>query len=108
MLCWAKISKSLEPSSCSYCQDKLILLDVVNLKWVTWDEITPLLAAKMQVTPLDRMTILRIEMQSDVLGERLSTSMINSCGFNFRSVTYLSDSQCTLATLAKETTALRV
>ena len=68
---------------------------------------TLLVAAKTRVTPLDRMTTPRIEMQSAVLGVRLSKSIINSCCFNFRSVTYLSDSKCTLATLAKESTALK-
>ena len=66
-----------------------------------------LIAAKTRVTPLERVTIPRIEMQAAVMGVRLGKAVIQSCCFEFMNVTYISDSKCTLATLAKDSTALK-
>ena len=66
-----------------------------------------LITAKTRVTPLERVTIPRIEMQAAVMGVRLGKAVIQSCCFEFMNVTYISDSKYTLATLAKDSTALK-
>ena len=66
-----------------------------------------LFAAKTRVTPLERLTIPRIEMQSAVLAVRLGNSIISNCGYKFSKVSYISDSTCTLATLKKDSVALK-
>ena len=63
--------------------------------------------AKARVTPLERMTIPRSEMQSGVLGVRISKSIEKSCGLKFEDVVHISDSECTIATIAKDSTALK-
>ena len=68
---------------------------------------TQLVAAKGRVTPLQRVTIPRIEMQAAVLGVRLGKSIEDACNFKFNKVTYISDSMCTLATLNKDSTSLK-
>lgn len=66
-----------------------------------------LFAAKARVTPLERSTIPRIEMQSAVLGVRLAETIINHSGLKFKEVYYISDSTCTIATLKKDSVALK-
>ena len=46
-------------------------------------------------------------MQSAVMATRLGKAIISSCKLEFREVTYTSDSECTLATLNKDSTALK-
>ena len=66
-----------------------------------------LLAAKTRVTPLQKSTIPRIEMQSSVISVRLSKSIRTHSGLKFKNVIHILDSQCTLATLHKDSLALR-
>ena len=66
-----------------------------------------LFAAKTRVTPLERVTIPRVEMQSAVMGVRVGNSIMKSTDYNFKNVTYITDSTCTIATLKKESVALK-
>ena len=66
-----------------------------------------LVAARARVTPLERITIPRVEMQSAVLGVRLAKAIINGCGLRFQEIIHISDSKCTLATIRKDSTALK-
>ena len=68
---------------------------------------TQFISAKARVTPLERMTVPRSEMQSALLGVRLSKSIQEGCGYTFEDVVHIADSQCTIATIAKESTALK-
>ena len=63
-------------------------------------------AAKTRVTPLQKLTIPRIEMQSAVMGVRLAESIKKNSIWAFRSVYHMTDSKCLLATLSKDTGAL--
>ena len=63
--------------------------------------------AKSRVTPLRRQTVPRSEMQSAVLGARLAATVRKHSPWKFQNVYHIVDSECTLATLKKETTALR-
>lgn len=65
-----------------------------------------LVSAKTRVTPIQRMTTPRAEIQAAVLGVRLCKSVVESLHLNFREPIFLSDSTCTLATLCKENTLL--
>ena len=65
-----------------------------------------LVAAKTRVTPLDRMTIPKVELMAMVLGVRLSVSIHESINFNFEEPIFLSDSACSLATLEKDSAIL--
>ena len=64
-------------------------------------------AAKTRVTPLKKMTIPRIETQAAVLGTRLGKTIRDNSIWNFENVYHVIDSECLLATLRKETCALR-
>ena len=66
-----------------------------------------LLAAKARVTPLKKQTIPRIEMQSAVMSVRLAKAIKHHMQLNFNDTVYILDSTCTLATLHKDTVALR-
>ena len=66
-----------------------------------------LFAAKTRVTPLERVTIPRVEMQSAVIAIRLGNCIKKYSGYNFRSIYYMSDSTCTLATIKKDSIALK-
>ena len=69
---------------------------------------TQLVAAKARVAPLERTTIPRIEMSSAVLAVRLADTIKKSCrSFNFKDTTHVSDSKCTIASLSKDSTALK-
>ena len=63
--------------------------------------------AKSRVTPLQRNSIPRIEMQSAVMSTRLSKSINTHSGMKFKNVIHILDSKCTMATLYKDTMALR-
>ena len=66
-----------------------------------------LIAVKTRVTPLERMTTPRAEIQTAVLGIRLCKTVVESLNnIKFERPIYLSDSTCTLATLSKESTVL--
>ena len=65
-----------------------------------------LVAAKTRVTPLERMTIPKIELQAAVLAVRLSKTIHESISFEFDDPIYISDSTCTLATLEKDSVVL--
>ena len=66
-----------------------------------------LYCAKSRVTPLKRMSIPRVEMQSLVMSVRLSKTIQHHSTFQFDDIHYFLDSQCTLATLHKDAMALR-
>ena len=66
-----------------------------------------LIAAKTKVTPLKRITIPRAELQAAVIAVRLSNSIIKESRYEFKSIYYISDSECTLASLRKDSTALK-
>ena len=69
---------------------------------------TQLVAAKARVAPLVRATIPRIEMSSAVLAVRLAETIKKSCRtLNFKETTHISDSKCTIASIAKDSTALK-
>ena len=111
------IKRCIQPPECVGNPELAIFCDgaptaMCAAAYIRWkfniDEFyTQLIAAKTRVTPLNRVTIPRIEMQSAVLGVRLGNSIINGAGLKFKDVTYISDSKCTLATLSKESTALK-
>ena len=63
--------------------------------------------AKSRVTPLRRQTIPRSEMQSAVMGTRLAATIKKHSPWEFDNIYRIVDSECTLATLKKETTALK-
>ena len=67
---------------------------------------TCLVTAKTRVTPLKRMTIPRIELQAAVIGIRLCKTVQESIRLEFQEPIYISDSKCTLATLAKDSVVL--
>ena len=66
-----------------------------------------LFASKARVTPLNRQTTPRSEMQSAVMSVRLSKTIQQFSGLNFGTVFYILDSLCSLATLHKDTMALK-
>ena len=66
-----------------------------------------LYCAKTRVTPLKRKSIPRNEMQSLVMSARLSSTIQHHTTYKFDDVHYFLDSQCTLATLHKDSMALR-
>ena len=66
-----------------------------------------LYCAKTRVTPLKRTSIPRIEMQSLLMSARLSKTIQHHTTFRFDDIHYFLDSQCTLATLHKDSMALR-
>ena len=63
--------------------------------------------AKTRVTPLKKSTMPRIEMQAAVMAVRLSEVIKLNSIWQLENVVHIIDSMCTLATLRKETTALR-
>ena len=66
-----------------------------------------LYVAKTRVTPLRKETIPRIEIQSAVLATRLSKTILTHSEMEFSEVVHILDSMCSLATLKKDTVALR-
>ena len=64
-------------------------------------------AAKCRVTPLLRTSVPRVEMQSAVMRVRLSNSIQTNSGMAFKNIVHILDSMCTLATLHKDTMALK-
>ena len=66
-----------------------------------------LYAAKTRVAPLQKETIPRLEGQSGCMSTRLSESIITHSGIEFSKVIHLLDSECTLASLHKDTVALK-
>ena len=62
--------------------------------------------AKSRVTPIKKLSIPGIEMQSTVRGVRLSEITKRNSIWKFKKIYHI-DSLCTLATLRKEMTALR-
>ena len=81
---------------------------VVYVRWSLPDNKfnVRLVAAKTRVTPLQRMTTPRAEIQAAVLGVRLCKTVVESLHLTFQEPIFLSDSTCTLATLSKESTVL--
>ena len=72
------------------------------------DVMAQLIAAKARVTPIERMTTPRSEMQSGVLGVRLSKAIQKACNnLKFDEIVHISDSECTIASLQKDSTALK-
>ena len=63
--------------------------------------------AKSRVTPIKKLSIPRIEMQSAVMAVRLSESIKRNSIWEFSNIYHIIDSLCTLATLRKNTSALR-
>ena len=79
-----------------------------HIRWECEDEIKcRLWAAKSQVTPLQKLTIPIIEMQAAVMGVRLSKSIQDNSIWKFDEIYHIVDSECLLATLRKDTDALR-
>ena len=66
-----------------------------------------LFAAKARVTPLNRISTPRSEMDSAVMSVRLCNTLILHSGLNFSAIFYILDSLCTLATLHKDTMVLK-
>ena len=66
-----------------------------------------LFAAKTRVTPLRKESIPRIEMQSCVMGSRLTKTIQTYSGLDFQETVQVVDSMCTLAVLQNETAPLR-
>ena len=65
-----------------------------------------LFAAKTRVTPLRKESIPRIEMQSCVMGSRLTKTIQTYSGLDFEETVQVVDSMCTLAVLQNETAPL--
>ena len=61
-----------------------------------------LYAAKTRVTPLERTTIPRAEMQAGVMAVRMGNSITKDSAYNFENIFCISDSECTLASLKKD------
>ena len=66
-----------------------------------------LYASKTRVAPLQKESVPRLEMQSAVIAVRLSKSIITHSELEFNEVVHILDSKCTLATLHKDTIALK-
>ena len=64
-------------------------------------------ASKTRVTPLKKLSMPRIEMQGAVIAVRLSEAIRRNAVWTFANVYHIIDSLCTLATLRKDTSALR-
>ena len=79
-----------------------------HVRWECTDKIQCYLwTAKTRVTPLQKMTIPRVEMQAAVLGVRLSSSIQKNSIWEFEKIYHIVDSECTLAIIKKDTSALR-
>ena len=59
------------------------------------------------MTPIKKLSMPRIEMQSAVMGVRLSDTIRRNSIWEFESIYHIVDSLCTLATLKKDSSALR-
>ena len=71
-----------------------------HIRWECEDEIKcRLWAAKSRVTPLQKLTIPRIEMQAVVMG--VSKSIQDNSIWKFDEIYHIVDSECLLATLRK-------
>ena len=66
-----------------------------------------LYSSKTRVAPLQKESVPRLEMQSAVMAVRLSKSIITHTNIDFEEITHVLDSKCTLATLLKDTVALK-
>jgi hypothetical protein len=88
---------------------KLAMCVAAYIRWKTksGEYHTQLISAKAKVTPLERMTIPRSEMQSALIGVRLSKAIQDACGYEYEEVVHITDSECSIATLAKDSTALK-
>ena len=88
---------------------KLAMCAVAFIRWrlKSGEYHSKFIAAKAKVTPLERMTIPRSEMQSALIGVRLSKVIQEACGYEYEEVVHITDSQCSIATLAKDSTALK-
>ena len=69
--------------------------------------VSQLVAAKARVTPLERYTAPRSEMQSGVFGVRLAKTITESCNLKFEETVHISDSKCTIATINNDTSELK-
>ena len=93
------------------CNDgsDLAMCATAHIRWECDDgnATVQLWSAKSRVTPLRRQTTPRTEMQSAVMGARLATTIKQNSLWDFDNVYHIVDSECTIATLRKETTALK-
>ena len=93
------------------CNDgsELAMCATAHVRWECEDGSIKcqLWTAKSRVTPLRRQTIPRSEMQSAVMGTRLAATIKKHSPWEFDNIYRIVDSECTLATLKKETTALK-
>ena len=98
-----------DPELVVFCDGSLLAMcAVAYVRWELKDGrySTYLFAAKTRVTPLEKITIPRAEMQSAVMAVRLASSIVEYSGYNFRNIFFISDSTCTIATLKKDSVAL--
>ena len=88
----------------------LAMCAVVYIRWKldTGKFAVQFVCAKAKVAPLERITTPRVEMNSAVLAVRLAKTVRRSCrDLKFDHNTHISDSMCTIASLSKDSTALK-
>ena len=87
---------------------ELAMCTAAYIRWECTDDSADcrLWVAKTRVTPLQKLTIYRIEAQSAVMGVRLGETIKKNSIWEFNNIYYITDSKCLLATLSKDSVAL--
>ena len=81
---------------------------VAYVVWPTTGEsVVNLLCGKTRVSPLNRISTPRAEMQAAVMSVRLRLLIKKCVKTEFESVYHIGDSECTLAKLKKDSFALK-
>ena len=88
---------------------ELAMCATAHIRWECEDGSVKcqLWTAKSRVTPLQRQPVPRSEMSSAVMGTRVGSTLEKVSPWKFDNIYRIVDSECTLATLKKESTALK-